>query len=394
MRKIKVAVSQRIIPHYRIPVFKELASREDIDLTVFYGKGFSTGSQVNGKNISGFKAIMLATVFLNYKGVYGSAQLRVWHPGLLFHLIRGRFDVVIAEPSTNFYNDIFIYLYCKLFQKKFIWYEAGSVPKVQRPLFRKLIDPLVSTFIKNADAYITYTSFADNSLLRDFPEINPKSIFRAQNTVDTSNIPGEIITFMPKVEEKKKEFGLAGNKVAMYIGGIEQRKKINNLITAVANLNSKGIPSKTLIVGDGPDKELVIEKMTEKERNLTIFAGKHIIDATLYVLLSDVVVLPSSGGLSIIQAFACGKPFIGSEEIEYGGIKDYVTNGMNGYLVKENDVEDLHKALELTFSDENKYIELCTNAFKKSKDLTISKMVDGMEKAIKYSLRNENSSNQ
>jgi glycosyltransferase involved in cell wall biosynthesis len=385
MKKIKVAISQRIIPHYRIPVFTELSKRNNIDLTLFYGKGFDKGSQVNAKSIFGFKSKKLFTIFLNYKGIYGSKQLRVWHPFLFFNLIIGKYDVVIVEPSTNFYNDIFAYLYCSLFRKKFIWYDAGSVPKNQRPRFRKYIDPILSIFINNADAYITYTSFADKSLKRDFHIIDEK-IFRAQNTVDTSYIDNEIVKYEPLVGAKKEELGLKGFKISLYIGGIEQRKKINNLITVTAALNEKGIPSKTLIVGDGPDKDLLITQMTEKELDQTVFAGKHIVDATLYILLSDVVVLPSAGGLSVVQALACSKPFVGSEEIEHGGIKDYITNGVNGFLVKENDILDLQNALFNLFSNKSIYDELCQNAYKKSKEITISKMVNGIENAIKYSL--------
>lgn len=385
MKTIKVAISQRIIPHYRIPVFSELSNRPDIDLTVFYGQAFASGSQVNADIISGFKAKKLFTIFLNYKGTYGSSQLRVWHPTLFFHLLSGNFDVVIVEPSTNFYNDIFVYIYCKIFRKKFIWYESGSVPKAQRPIFRRMIDPFLSIFVKGADAYITYTSYADETLMRDF-SISAKMIFRAQNTVDTSGIDSEIKSYQSLVNQKKQELGLIGYKVSMYIGGIEQRKKISNLITATTNLNDKGILAKTLIVGDGPDMNLLMEQMSEKEKAHTVFAGKHITDATFYILLSDVVVLPSAGGLSVIQAFACGKPFIGSEEIEHGGIKDYVTDGINGFLVKENDIVDLQRALENVFTDDARYKELCRNAYEKSKELTVSNMVDGIENAIKYSV--------
>ena len=106
MKKIKVAISQRIIPHYRVPVFTELSERENIDLTVFYGKGFNSGSQSNAKNIFGFKHKKLLTIFLCFKR-NGAKQLRVFHPALFFYLLFGKFDVVIVEPSTNFYNDIF-----------------------------------------------------------------------------------------------------------------------------------------------------------------------------------------------------------------------------------------------------------------------------------------------
>jgi|TARA_B110000259_G_C13993907_1_gene393651 glycosyltransferase involved in cell wall biosynthesis len=383
MKKIKVAISQRIVPHYRVPVFKELASRENIDLTLYYGKGFKTGSQVNAQLMTGFNAKKLFTVMLNYNGVYGSSQLRVWHPFLLFHLIFENYDVIIVEPSSNFYNNIFTFIYCKIFRKKFIWHESGSVPKEERPKFRKMIDPLLSIFIKGTDAFLTYTSYADHSLKRDF-NIDSKKIFRAQNSVDTSNIDSEIEKFFPFVESKKKELGLIGFNVAMYIGGIETRKKIDNLIKAVTKLNQSALPTKALIVGDGPDKEELIQKLSAVEKSHTVFAGKHVKDATLYVLLSDVVVLPSSGGLSVMTAFACKKPFIGSEEIEHGGIKDYVVDGTNGYLIKENDIEDLELKLMNMFSDPILYKKLCDNAYKTSKKNTVSNMVNGYENAIKH----------
>lgn len=386
MKKIKVAISQRIVPHYRVPVFKELASRENIDLTLYYGRGFKKGSQVNAKEITGINAKKLFTIMLNYSGGYGSSQLRVWHPFLTLHLFLGNYDVIIVEPSTNFYNNIFTFIYCKIFGKKFIWHESGSVPKEQRPKFRRMIDPFLSIFIKRANAFITYTSYADHSLKRDF-NIDSKKIFRAQNSVDTSNIDSEIEKFSPYVESKKKELELIGFNIAMYIGGIETRKKIDFLIKAVTKLNKSGIPTKALIVGDGPDKEELIQKLSEEDKSHTVFAGKHVKDATLYVLLSDVVVLPSSGGLSVMTAFACKKPFVGSEEIEHGGIKDYVTNGVNGFLVKENDIEDLESKLRKVFTDSNLYNELCKNAYNTSKQITIANMVDGFENAINHTIK-------
>ena len=386
MKKIKVAISQRIVPHYRVPVFKELSSRENIDLTLYYGRGFKTGSQVNAKEITGINAKKLFTIMLNYSGGYGSSQLRVWHPFLTLHLFLGNYDVLIVEPSTNFYNNIFTFIYCKIFGKKFIWHESGSIPKEQRPKFRRMIDPILSIFIKGANAFITYNSYADHSLKRDF-NIDSKKIFRAQNSVDTSNIDSEIEKFSPYVESKKKELELIGFNIAMYIGGIETRKKIDFLIKAVTKLNKSGIPTKALIVGDGPDKEELIQELSAEDKSHTVFAGKHVKDATLYVLLSDVVVLPSSGGLSVMTAFACKKPFVGSEEIEHGGIKDYVTNGVNGFLVKENDVEDLELKLMNVFSDPLLYKELCNNAYQTSKNITVPNMVDGFENAINYTIK-------
>jgi glycosyltransferase involved in cell wall biosynthesis len=387
-RKIKLAISQRIVPEYRVPVFANLASRERIDLTVFYGKGFKTGSQVNSTNIKGLCHKKLFTIFMTLKKDCGAEHMRVFHPTLLFNLLFGKFDVVIVEPTTNFYNDIFVFLYCKIFRKKFIWYDAGSQPKERRTRARRLIDPIVTIFIKHADAFITYNSFADQSLMR-YWNIQSEKIFRAQNTVDTSNYEKAMNLYYPRIKEIKQKLGLQNCKVSMYIGGIERRKKINNLITATSNLNQKGIKAKTLIVGEGPDKEWVLENMTDYEKEHTVFAGKHIDDSVLYFMLADVVVLPSQGGLSVTQAFACGKPFIGSEEIEHGGIKDYITDNYNGFLVKNNNIKDLENKLERVFTDPELYTKLSMGALNTSKNITVNAMVDGIVNAVFYSLRKD-----
>ena len=112
MKKIKVAISQRIIPHYRVPVFAELARRKGIDLTVYHGRGMPSGSNSNAdkSTIKGFKFKTLYTVFLNFKSQEtNNLMLRVWHPTLIFHLLLGNYDVIITEPGSNFYNNIFIF---------------------------------------------------------------------------------------------------------------------------------------------------------------------------------------------------------------------------------------------------------------------------------------------
>jgi glycosyltransferase involved in cell wall biosynthesis len=384
---MKVAISQRIIPHYRIPVFENLSKRSNIELTVFYGRGFPSGSQANADDINSFKARQLPTLFLNYKKS-GSKQLRVWHPTLLFHLMYGGFDVVIVEPSTNFYNDIFVYLYCKLMKKKFIWYDSGSIPFNERPIFRKLIEPFLSLFIKGADACLTYTSYADKSLIRDY-NISKDIIFRAQNTIDIEKIYTERFRFENQVELFKRENQLSGYFLTLYMGGLEKRKNINLLISATSNLNELGLKAKTMIVGDGPDYKYIFDRMTNKESDRTIYFGKHIEDATLYLLASDVVVLPSGGGLSVLQALSCSSPFIGSEEIEYGGIKDYIKHGYNGFLVKENDLYDLQNSLFVLLSNKDKLAKMKSNAYKSSKEFTVTNMVDGIENAIKYTMRDK-----
>ena len=88
-----------------------------------------------------------------------------------------------------------------------------------------------------------------------------------------------------------------------------------------------------------------------------------------------------------MTAFACKKPFIGSEKIEHGGIKDYVKHGVNGFLVKENNINDLYQKLKIIFTNDNLRNHMSDEAFSTSKKITIKNMVNGIENAINYSIK-------
>ena len=123
---------------------------------------------------------------------------------------------------------------------------------------------------------------------------------------------------------------------------MEKRKKIDYLLKIVKKLNEKNLPTKALIVGDGPDKER-LKFIAENDCNSNaVFFGKKIKDKVKYILISDIVVLPSSGGLSVVDALICGKPFVGSKEIEHGGICDYIDHGVNGFLFNEDNLNQLY----------------------------------------------------
>jgi glycosyltransferase involved in cell wall biosynthesis len=392
---IKVAISQRIIPHYRVPVFKELSNRKDIDLTLFYGDGFNVGTEVNASNIEGFKSIKLCTLKLPFK-LNGTKRLLVIHPFLFIKLLFGKYDIIITEPTTNFINVFAIFFYCKLLRKKYIWHEAGGVRKQKRSALRKLIDPVIRLFINNAHAFLTYNSYSAEYLINIY-NVDQKKIFRAQNALDTSDIAKQIVKYSQQINKNEIQIKYSEYKKVLFIGALDKRKKVNNLITACYIVNKKyGLKVLCMIIGDGPDADSIYKQCSEEEKNLTILLGKKIDDAVLYILLSDAVVLPGQGGLSINHALACGKPIIATEEAYTPytrAVYDYVTNNLNGMVAKTDDVEDLADKIFYVLSDEIRYKTFCNGALNKSNELSIEKMVDGYESAIHSVMKNENPAN-
>jgi len=129
-------------------------------------------------------------------------------------------------------------------------------------------------------------------------------------------------------------------KVITHISNFRSVKRIPDVID-VFNKIQKEIPSKLLMVGDGPEKEKA-EKQCEKLgiSDKVIFLGNtHEINRIL--CSSDLFLLPSqteSFGLAALEAMALGVPVISSNS---GGLPEVNINGFSGYLSDVGNTDEM-----------------------------------------------------
>ena len=115
----------------------------------------------------------------------------------------------------------------------------------------------------------------------------------------------------------------------------------------------KQIPSKLLMIGDGPDRSRAEWLAVQKGiHNDVIFLGKQ--DQVQEKLaLADILLLPSeleSFGLAALEGMACEVVPIATR---VGGIPELIEHGKSGYLADVGDVDTMARyAIEL-LSDEN-----------------------------------------
>jgi glycosyltransferase involved in cell wall biosynthesis len=80
----------------------------------------------------------------------------------------------------------------------------------------------------------------------------------------------------------------------------------------------------------------------------TFFGVKHDQELGELFAMSDLFVLPGTGGLAIQEAMSSGLPVIVAEGD--GTQRDLVTGG-NGWLIKPNSLEELNQAMRKALSD-------------------------------------------
>ena len=139
-----------------------------------------------------------------------------------------------------------------------------------------------------------------------------------------------------------------GVPVFLYVGRMMWYKNLQFTLDALKNLKQSGFKFKMVFVGGGVDfKE--IKKYAESNglSDCCVFAGP-IYDRELlrtYYCASDLFLFPSTydtNGLVVREAAACGLPSI---LIEGSCAAEDVTDGRNGFTVKENN-EDFCRALK------------------------------------------------
>lgn len=166
-----------------------------------------------------------------------------------------------------------------------------------------------------------------------------KEIVPIYNFVREKEFPTKLNTPTSEDEQLKACYGIQPDeKVLIHVSNFRSVKRIDTIIDTFARVH-KAIPSKLILLGDGPE----LMDMKEKARQLNLedavlFLGKQNWVSQFYQI-SDLVLLLSekeSFGLTLLEAMKSGVLPIGSTA---GGIKEVIKHEDTGYIVNVGDDE-------------------------------------------------------
>ncbi|MBB5438045.1 N-acetyl-alpha-D-glucosaminyl L-malate synthase BshA [Pedobacter sp. AK017] len=172
----------------------------------------------------------------------------------------------------------------------------------------------------------------------------------------------------------KKAIAPNNERILIHTSNFRKVKRTADVIRIFQKIQEK-IPSKLLMVGDGPERAYD-EQLC---RSLGIcehvrFLGKQ--DAVEEILsVSDLFLMPSeseSFGLAALEAMACKVPAITSNS---GGLPELNIDGFSGFMSNVGDVEDMaNKAIYILESDEVLQ-QFKENAFARAQDFDLKKIL-------------------
>jgi len=209
-----------------------------------------------------------------------------------------------------------------------------------------------------------------------------------QETFDKFNITTDIrviynfIDFERFRRVDKNHFKMAvapnGEKIITHTSNFRKVKRVQDVIK-VFDLVRKKLPSKLLLIGDGPERDSM-ERLCRELGNCgdVRFLGKQ--DAVEELLaISDLFLIPSqneSFGLAALEAMACEVPVISSN---IGGLPEVIQHGENGYLFDVGDVTSMaNRAIDL-LSDDEKLQKFRAKAKQRANDFNIENILPQYE---------------
>jgi Glycosyltransferase len=139
----------------------------------------------------------------------------------------------------------------------------------------------------------------------------------------------------------------------VYLGRLSSEKGLLTLLKAVKILNDK-IKIALNIIGEGPIRGELEKKAKAEGMDNVRFHG-YMKGEKLYDELrkNQVVIIPSewyeNNPISVLEAFALGKPVIGSR---IGGIPELVRDGETGYTFEPGNAGDLCDKVMMLLSDD------------------------------------------
>ena len=163
-------------------------------------------------------------------------------------------------------------------------------------------------------------------------------------------------------------------KIICHISNFRKVKRIDDVVKTFYEIN-KEIPSKLMMVGEGPEKENAENLCKKLKIEDKVYFFGNTTDTNNILSFSDLFLLTSSTesfGLAALEAMASYVPVISTNA---GGLPEVNINGVSGYMSNVGDIDDMVKnSLEILSDDKtnNKFKE---NARKQAENYDIHKIV-------------------
>jgi glycosyltransferase involved in cell wall biosynthesis len=362
----KVGLVQRVLPSYRVPFFNGLGQACKGGLALFAGEPRPAEMIQTVDHLDNASLKMGKNIHLLHGSLYLCIQV-----GLIKWLEDTNPQVLIMEANPRYVLSAKAIQWMHKRKRPVIGWGLGA-PPLNGSFFTHLRITQRKKFIHQFDNLITYSQNGAQEYTRlGFPE---NHIFVARNAVTPP--PAHPLPF-------REEPAPGGRSSVLFVGRLQARKNIENLIKACADMKPSLRPE-LVIVGDGPAKES-LAALASQIYPQTIFTGALYGDLLAEQFRqTDLFVLPGTGGLAVQEAMSYALPVIAAEA---DGTQQDLVRPTNGWQIPSNDIPALRSTLEDALSNVQRLRQMGAESYRiVAQEINLDQMVSVFIKALNRSM--------
>jgi glycosyltransferase involved in cell wall biosynthesis len=356
----RIGLQQRVLPSYRAPLFDALAAAAEGGLSVFAGQPRPQESIDPGK-LHTARFAPARNLHLLSEGFYLCYQ-----GGLLAWLEEWQPDVLVVEANPRYLRTPAAVRWMHSRGRPVIGWGLGTPTPSGR--FTSLRSASRRRFLDQFDAMITYSR--QGAAEYTAAGFSPGRIFVAPNAAaprPTHPLPKRAPTFGPQ------------GPVVLFVGRLQERKRIDYLLRACAALPEEQRPQ-LWIVGDGPARTHLQSLARQVYPQARFFGAKHGEELAALFAASDLFVLPGTGGLAVQQAMAYGLPVMAAEA---DGTQTDLVRPVNGWALPPGDLQALIQRLAEALNNPTRLRKMGAASFQiVSNEINLETMVEVFAKAV------------
>jgi glycosyltransferase involved in cell wall biosynthesis len=257
-------------------------------------------------------------------------------------------DIVhsFSASSTLIYN----------ISKVFSWFKINTkFPTLISSVMGLQESPNEAKYITYLKVYLTVLGAKKNIVISPQIKMALEKLFISSNKLVERKIVGVEPHYgydKKSYKADKSVYGISTPFVVTTIGALSSRKSHDLFIDAARITLSKRNDVSFLIIGEGPDKDKLLQKISTSGLDDNVKLAGVTKDLPAVFSLTDICVKPGvvEGfiGVTVLEAQVTGTPVVAfdTEDVKLG-----IENGVTGLIAQNADVTDLSKKLNLLLDD-------------------------------------------
>lgn len=319
----KVAVIQRRMTHYRVPLFNLLRERLDqagVELMVVYGDPTASEQLKADSGHLPWGRHVPCHYWFNGHVCWQNALPWVHCADL----------VVVTQENKLLFNHLLAVLHGK--QKWAFWGHGRNFQARSRNMLKERLKRWLASHV---DWWFAYTSLSKAAVLEAGFPVGRVTVL--DNAIDTTELAAQLAALDAAAAERARhEFGIGPGRVCVTLGSLHADKRLGFLFEAARLIRAQVPDFRLVVVGDGPQRELVEGAVADAGGWIHWLGARSGRDKALLLAMSQLMLNPGMVGLSVLDSFVAGVPMVTTAYPSHSPEIAYLQSGQNGLMTDDN----------------------------------------------------------